>query len=102
MPRKFEVKAGQHQFKGGETVENNVRQFLEPYSHQVQLVNAQGLPLGRNIPYYIHAHDINQEFYGRTDHAGKTNRIFTKNPDQLTVKVGKEAADFLLDKGIQI
>lgn len=102
MPRKFEVKAGQHQFKGGQVVETDVRQFLEPYSHQIQLVDPEGVALGKNIPYYIYAHDIAQAFYGRTNHAGKTNRIFTKNPDQLTVKIGKEAADFLLEQGIQI
>lgn len=101
-PAKFEVKAGQHLFKGGQRVENNVRQFLEPYSHQIQLLDEKNNPLGKNIPYYIYDESEQKEFYGRTDVDGKTVRIFTKNKNQLNVKVGKEAKDFLLERGIKI
>lgn len=102
MGDKFEVKAGQHLFKNGEKVEVNTRQFLDPYSHQVQLVNHEGLALGKDIPYYIYAHDIQKEFYGRTSREGKTQRIYSKNVDQLEVKVGKDAFDFLMEKGIKV
>jgi len=99
---KFEVKAGQHLFKDGQNVENNVRQFLEPYSHQIQLLDEKNIPLGKNTPYYIYDENEEKEFYGRTDVKGKTMRIFTKNKNQLNVKVGKEAKDYLLKKGVDI
>ena len=102
MGGKFEVKAGQHQFKGGEKVEVNTRQFLDPHSNQIQLVDHEGLALGKDIPYYIYAHDIQKEFYGRTNHEGKTQRIYSKDVDQLDVKVGKDAFDFLIEKGIKV
>lgn len=99
---KILYQAGQHKFEAGQTVENNVRQFLEPYSHQVQLLDELGNALGKNIPYYIYDESIEQEFYGRTNVAGKTNRVFTKNASHLNVMIGKEAADFLLEKGIKV
>lgn len=102
MGGKFVVRAGQHVFKGGQTVECNVRQVFEPYSHQVQLIDANGKALGKNIPYYIYDENAQQEYYGRTNFEGKTNRIFSKDVSQLRVMIGKEAADFLLEKGIKI
>lgn len=99
-PAKFEAKAGQHLFKGGQMVENNVRQFLEPYSHQIQLLDENNKPLGKNIPYYIYDASEHKEFYGRTNVEGKTARIFTKNKNVLNVKIGKEAKDYLLKKGV--
>ncbi|CAM4342048.1 hypothetical protein F901_02121 [Acinetobacter dispersus] len=99
---KFEVKAGQHVFMGGASVENNVRHFFEPYSHQIQLVDEQGIALGKDIPYYIYDETQKQEFYGRTTFEGKTTRVFGKDMSQLKIMIGKEAKDYLLAKGINI
>ncbi|NAR63740.1 type VI secretion system tip protein VgrG [Acinetobacter haemolyticus] len=99
---KFEVKAGQHLFMGGQRVENNVRKFFEPYSHQIQLVDEQGVALGKNIPYYIYDETQKREFYGRTTFEGKTERVFGKDMSQLKVMIGKEAKDYLLEKGINV
>lgn len=99
---KILYQAGQHKFESGQAVENNVRQFLEPYSHQVQLLDELGNALGKNIPYYIYDETQEQEFYGRTTHDGKTERIFGKNTSNLKVMIGKEAKDYLLEKGINV
>ena len=69
---------------------------------KIQLLDEKNIPLGKNTPYYIYDENEEKEFYGRTDVKGKTMRIFTKNKNQLNVKVGKEAKDYLLKKGVDI
>lgn len=94
--------ATQHQFKKGEHVEHNVLQHTHDYSHQIQLTDSMGNPLGKDVPYCIYVQELDQEFHGRTNHQGKTKRIFTKATDHVQVKTGREARDYLLKKGIKV
>lgn len=98
----FKVHSGQHSFNYGQKVNVNLSKYLNDYSQQIHLTDQNGKSLGKNIPYYIFAPILNQEFYGRTDDEGKTERIYTKQSEQLEIKVGKEAKDYLLEKGIEI
>lgn len=76
--------------------------LIEHFSQRGELVNEQNVPSGEGIPYYLYDEKTKQEFYGRTDEKGKTSRIYTDDQSSIVVKVGKEAMDILLEKGIEI
>lgn len=100
---KILYQAGQHRFEKGEKVENNVvANMLNDHSHQVQLKDAHGDTLGKNVPYYVYDHSTQKMFYGRTCAQGKTQRIFAKDETTLDIKIGREAIDALLAKGIHL
>lgn len=94
-------KAAQHCFEQGGAVENNVAHAFQNYSHQVQLTDQQGHALGSNIPYYICDQATQKEFYGRTGAHGKTARISAQNENTLDIKIGREAIEHMLAKGIK-
>jgi type VI secretion system secreted protein VgrG len=98
---KILYQAGQHRFEKGEKVENDATHAFQDYSHQVQLTDQQGHALGANIPYYIYDQATQKEFYGRTGEHGKTARISAQNENTLDIKIGREAIEYMLAKGIK-
>ncbi|MCJ8162992.1 DUF2345 domain-containing protein, partial [Acinetobacter zhairhuonensis] len=85
---KFEVKAGQHVFMGGEKVSSNLPQlpkleFSEsPYSAQYQLFKADG----RNFKGYkfsIHDSKNNSLKEGVTDEQGFTEQVITQTKERI-------------------
>ncbi|MCZ1178703.1 hypothetical protein [Acinetobacter pittii] len=83
-PAKFEVKAGQHIFKGGAEVGVNLEGLpaYEKYDEKFNLFLPSGKPL-TNVSYNIQSN--NQSFMAETDVKGKTKRINTKEAEQLDV-----------------
>ncbi|MFW1851229.1 DUF2345 domain-containing protein, partial [Acinetobacter guillouiae] len=84
---KFEVKAGQHKFLGGERVNFEIP-FLPSkniYSHQFILKNKQG-EIMPNTNYVLNGAN-GKKFKGKTDKDGKTNRIYTAEQEKFSLDV---------------
>jgi type VI secretion system secreted protein VgrG len=84
---KFESKAGQHKFLGGERVNFEIP-FLPSkniYSHQFILKNKQG-EIMPNTNYVLNGAN-GKKFKGKTDKDGKTNRIYTAEQEKFSLDV---------------
>lgn len=84
-PAKFEAKAGQHLFKGG----NNIISHLPilpkinrgNFNLSVQLVNNENIPY-KNKAYFALT-ESGKRFEGTTDNEGYTQRIYTDTEEQV-------------------
>ncbi|WP_205669681.1 hypothetical protein [Alkanindiges illinoisensis] len=87
---KFEAKAGQHQFLGGEKVDV-LRTFLpdirvDSHHRNFKAINATTNEVIAGIPYSILNKRTGLKIYGYTDDEGLTKTIHTPEPDELEVK----------------
>ncbi|MFW1893204.1 MULTISPECIES: type VI secretion system Vgr family protein [Acinetobacter] len=85
---KFEVKAGQHKFMGGGSVNANVPalpklEFAQsPYSAQYQLFKADGRNF-QGYKYFIHDSKNNLIKQGITDNQGLTEQVVTESKERI-------------------
>lgn len=103
MPRKFEVKAGQHIFKSGAEVAVNalVLPTFVPHeeSHQFKAVDENNDPC-ENMDYLI-LDKNNQAHIGKTDKDGLTKRVFYPENIELRIFYGADAIEKMKSLGFK-
>lgn len=87
---KFEVKAGQHVFSGGEKVQT-LRTFLpdireHSYHRNFKAIDSTTNEVIADVPYSILNKRTGLKIYGYTDDEGLTKTIHTPEPDELEVR----------------
>ncbi|RZF49382.1 DUF2345 domain-containing protein, partial [Acinetobacter halotolerans] len=88
---KFEVKAGQHLFNGGATVEAPKTNFgSKPCYLTFEIVDMGGKP-AKNVEYIAFRADGSQQI-GRTNPAGQTQRFQTDGSEQISIHISDENA----------
>lgn len=74
-------------------------EILPRHSEQYQLINEHGGQPVEGAIYCVECSD-GQRLIGYTDSYGNTKRLFTNEPQSVVVRWGRDAANYLRDKGI--
>ncbi|MBI1452664.1 MULTISPECIES: type VI secretion system Vgr family protein [Acinetobacter] len=94
---KFESKAGQHSFVGGETINAQLPKLAKNgiFSRRFDFKDLISQELLENgFKYKVINKDKNTEFIGMLDKDARTQRIFSDNPDNIEIRLlGKSEID---------
>ena len=87
---KFEVKAGQHLFMGGEQVTPPKKKENKPYYLTFEITDLDGKP-AKNVEYIAFRMDGSRQ-KGRTNAQGLTQRFETDGSEQISIHISDENA----------
>lgn len=92
-PGKFEAKAGQHIFEGGQKIKAEIPQLslakvLEAYTHRLDLSNLYASQDFSKVKYYAFKEGDNSSYIsGNLDNWGRTERFTSESADEYKLMI---------------